>query len=71
MGDMNSLPDDPQIQRLLATPGVTDAIASGMPQPPSHIDWIFTRGLQTVAAGMIDHGASDHPCYWAELEVRD
>jgi endonuclease/exonuclease/phosphatase family metal-dependent hydrolase len=72
MGDMNTLPDDPQLNELLGKPGVVDAVAAGMDvPPPRRIDWILTRGLQTVAAGCEDRGASDHPLYWAELVVAD
>jgi endonuclease/exonuclease/phosphatase family metal-dependent hydrolase len=70
MGDINTLLDDDQLQQLLAVPGVVDAVAAGMPEPPERrIDWILTRGLRTVAAGCQDRGASDHPLYWAELEI--
>jgi endonuclease/exonuclease/phosphatase family metal-dependent hydrolase len=72
LGDMNTLPDDPQLQQLLARPGVTDALAAGMPEPPPRrIDWILTRGLRTIAAGCEDRGASDHPLYWADLDIVD
>jgi endonuclease/exonuclease/phosphatase family metal-dependent hydrolase len=71
-GDMNTLPGDPQLQRLLDTPGVVDAVAAGMTEPPPRrIDWILTRGLRTIAAGCEDRSASDHPLYWADLEIAD
>ncbi len=70
LGDMNTLPDDPQLQQLLGKPGVTDAVAAGMAEPPPRrIDWILSRGLRTIAAGCEDRGASDHPLYWADLEI--
>jgi endonuclease/exonuclease/phosphatase family metal-dependent hydrolase len=72
MGDMNTPPDDPRLVELLGTPGVLDALAqSTTALPPQRIDWILTRGLRTVASGCDDQGASDHPHYWAELEVAD
>ena len=72
MGDLNSLPEDPQLQSLLAAPGVIDALATGNPaMPPRRIDWIMARGLRAVAAECVDHGASDHPLYWVELEFAD
>lgn len=68
MGDLNSEADDPQIARLLSTPGVHDAVAEGLAgEAPRRIDWIFARGLSGVAAGIVDTGASDHPLVWTEL----
>lgn len=70
MGDLNTQPGDEQLERLLAAPGVEDCIAhTAEPAPQSRLDWILVRGLRCARAGMIDRGASDHPCYWAELEV--
>jgi endonuclease/exonuclease/phosphatase family metal-dependent hydrolase len=69
LGDLNSAADDPQIGRLLATPGVSDAVGKilgGKDQP--RVDWIISRGLRCVAAGIRDNDASDHPAVWAELE---
>jgi endonuclease/exonuclease/phosphatase family metal-dependent hydrolase len=72
MGDMNTPPGDPQLKQLLGTSGVADALAATTAAiPPQRIDWILTRGLRTVASGCDDHGASDHPLYWAELEIVD
>ena len=75
LGDMNSKADDPQIRRLLETPGVHDPVGE-LPGPeivekkaPGRIDWIFTRGFRTIDAGIVDKGASDHPLVWAELEL--
>ncbi len=75
MGDLNSDADDPLLRRLLATPGVTDPVgeilATRSPggEEPRRIDWIITRGLNCVDAGMQDDGASDHPVIWVELEL--
>ncbi len=81
LGDLNSDADDPQIRRLLETPGVglpsvghEDAPPNGRVgeilgrEAPRRIDWIFTRGLRCLDAGIRDDGASDHPLIWAELE---
>jgi endonuclease/exonuclease/phosphatase (EEP) superfamily protein YafD len=75
VGDMNSDADDPQIRQLSDTPGVDDPVG-GLLGPeilekdaPRRIDWIFTRGLRCVDAGIRDDGASDHPMIWAELEL--
>ena len=72
MGDMNTQPDDPQMQRLLVAPGVVDAIAaSAAVVPQRRIDWILTRGLRSIAAGTGELGPSDHALYWAELQIVD
>ena len=71
MGDLNSAADDPELQRLLAAPGVRDALAERQIQSPTRIDWILVRGLTVLDAGLVDQGASDHPLAWAELEVDD
>lgn len=70
LGDMNSDASDPEIERLLAAPGVVDPLAKvkGF-QTPRHIDWIFTRGVDVVDAGITPTGPSDHPHVWAELTV--
>lgn len=70
LGDLNSDADDPQIRRLLQTPGVSDAVGEKCPtKTPGRIDWIIVRGLHCVEAGIRDDGASDHPLVWAELEL--
>jgi len=75
LGDMNSKIDDPQIRGLLETPGVHDPVGELLgpkiveEKAPGRIDWIFTRGLCAVDAGIVDKGASDHPLVWAELEL--
>jgi endonuclease/exonuclease/phosphatase family metal-dependent hydrolase len=70
MGDLNSDATDPQIQRLLAMPGVDSPLyqARGS-EAPRTIDWIFTRGLLTLDAGLEASVASDHPRVWARLEL--
>ena len=69
LGDLNSDADDPQIRALLATAGVSDPVAEILgAKAPRRIDWIITRGLRAVDAGLRDNGASDHPLLWAELE---
>lgn len=70
VGDMNSDADDPQIQQLLATPGVADPVGEilGQEAAGDRIDWIFTRGLRCVDAGILENEASDHPMVWAELQ---
>ena len=35
-----------------------------------HIDWIITKGLETVSAELKRTVASDHPLLWAELKLK-
>ena len=70
LGDLNCTQADPELQQLRSRPGVHDPLAEILgDRTPPHIDWILTRGLHTIDAGLIDHGASDHPLIWAEIEV--
>jgi endonuclease/exonuclease/phosphatase family metal-dependent hydrolase len=70
VGDLNSDADDPQIHQLLETPGVTDPVGEILgPRAPRRIDWIITRGLRCLDAGIRDDGASDHPLIWVELDL--
>jgi endonuclease/exonuclease/phosphatase family metal-dependent hydrolase len=72
LGDMNTTADEPPLKRLLSAPGVGDPVAEVLGEKtPRRIDWILTRGLETVDAGLIDAGASDHPCVWAEMRLPD
>lgn len=69
MGDLNSTRDDPLLAELLARPGVVDAVGRmlGESDPTGRIDWIITRGLQPLDAGVVETRVSDHPLVWAEL----
>ena len=70
MGDLNTPSNDEQLQTLLATEEIHDA-AAGIVQPNGRgrIDWIITRGLQTVRAEVRESDASDHPLVSAELRL--
>lgn len=70
LGDMNSDAGDPEVKRLLETPGVVDpfAVLYG-DRFGRHIDWILLRGLEVRSAGMNPPGASDHPCMWADVAL--
>jgi len=74
LGDLNCSASEPPLRQLLDTPGVEDAVGQalrrkGAEDMPGRVDWIITRGLRAVDAGIVDHGASDHPLVWAELEL--
>ncbi|HUY31365.1 MAG TPA: endonuclease/exonuclease/phosphatase family protein [Pirellulales bacterium] len=70
MGDMNTEELETPLAELLASPGVHDPLREVLGDgAPRRIDWILTRGLLTVDAGLRDNGASDHPCVWAEVAL--
>jgi endonuclease/exonuclease/phosphatase family metal-dependent hydrolase len=69
MGDLNTPPDDPQIQALLQDPTIIDAVGRAPKAGKGHIDYILFRGLKYVDSGVVDDGTSDHPFYWADIEV--
>jgi endonuclease/exonuclease/phosphatase family metal-dependent hydrolase len=70
MGDLNHPAADEQIKKLHSAPGVEEAISSILETKPSRVDWIFLKGLKTIDAGEVDFGASDHPAYWAEIQLK-
>ena len=68
LGDLNSEAEEPEIRRLLAAPGVIDAVGQKLgSNAPPRIDFVFVRGLRVLDAGLRDLGASDHPLAWAEV----
>ena len=69
LGDLNTTADEAPLRELLARGDVRDPLREVLADAtPRRIDWILTRGLKTVDAGIVDNGASDHPLIWAELE---
>ena len=71
MGDLNSGIDDPQLASLLSQPGVESVLHAqlGADAPTNNIDWIITRGLESIGATYAETGASDHPVVKAELRL--
>ncbi len=71
IGDLNSNPDDAQLQELLAHPDVVDALHESPPDARGrqHIDWILAKGFRCRSARLIANEASDHPAAEAELEI--
>jgi endonuclease/exonuclease/phosphatase family metal-dependent hydrolase len=69
MGDLNTTVADPLLQRLLEHSGVHSPLHEELAErlPSQTIDWIFTRGLKTVSAKLVENSASDHPLIQAEL----
>ena len=70
MGDLNTTADDPILVKLMEQPDVQSPLHEqlGNRLRSQNIDWIFTRGLQTRMARLIENTASDHPLLEAELE---
>ncbi len=64
MGDLNVEADHPCVQELLAEPGVHNALCTA---PENKRDWIITKGLTAVSAGVQPNNASDHPLVYAVL----
>jgi endonuclease/exonuclease/phosphatase (EEP) superfamily protein YafD len=73
LGDLNEFGSHPEFVRLLATPGVHNALAD-VPRPTvksNPIDWIITRGFRTVRAEWRPTPSSDHPVACAELQFSE
>ncbi len=71
LGDLNTDRHDPMWAALLKEPDIVDVLgnADSTVDDDRRIDWIIARGLEVIDAGVLDRGASDHPCYWAELRL--
>jgi endonuclease/exonuclease/phosphatase family metal-dependent hydrolase len=69
LGDLNTTADDEELRRILKAPDVVDALGEKLPEKKSYIDWILTRGLDIVEAGLTEPGPSDHPHVWALVDV--
>ncbi|HVC99016.1 MAG TPA: endonuclease/exonuclease/phosphatase family protein [Pirellulales bacterium] len=69
MGDMNTQELEAPLARLLTAQGVHDPLREILGETGPRIDWILTRGLRTIDAGIDDGGASDHPRVWAEVSL--
>lgn len=71
MGDLNTVAADPQLETLRKIDGVVSPLHEMLPDGPpvTTIDWMFTRGLRTVSAELIENDASDHPILKAELAL--
>jgi endonuclease/exonuclease/phosphatase family metal-dependent hydrolase len=70
MGDFNTPPDDPIIRRMLASEGVEDPVGQRLPNARDRIDFILTRGVRWIDAGLVETKASDHPMVWVEIEAK-
>lgn len=63
MGDLNSDVRDPVIAALIDDPNIGSPLHDiyGDTLPPKNIDWVFTKGITTVSAELVENDASDHP----------
>lgn len=70
MGDLNTAGKDPLLIDLREHPGVRSPLHEtlGESAVENNIDWIFTRGLRTLSAKLVENNASDHPFLTAEFE---
>ncbi len=67
LADMNTDPQDSTMRQwLTANPGVD--VSEDI---TNKVDWILVKGFRTVDYGTAPSGPSDHPYYWAELELVD
>lgn len=72
MGDLNTRRDDELLQKLFRDDeSITDVLADDryVEIQNKHIDWIITKGFETLSAEMQRTVASDHPLLWAELKL--
>lgn len=70
LGDLNTRRHDPLLAPSLDSGAWTDCLGSILKDDPGNrIDWILARGVKPIDAGLINNGASDHPCAWAELDL--
>ncbi len=69
MGDLNTAATEPLLAALLKDPQVRSPLHEMLLDklPAENIDWIFTRGLETVSAELVENDASDHPVARAVL----
>lgn len=70
MGDLNSTSAQLKLGELIEGQRIQSPLHEqlGARLPSQNIDWIFTRGLKTLSAELVENPASDHPLLRAELE---
>ncbi len=69
LADLNADFKQPDVKSLIESSGVHDCLAETVGRKTGRVDWIFARGLKTVAGGKVDNGASDHALFWVDLEL--
>ncbi|MBX7168379.1 MAG: endonuclease/exonuclease/phosphatase family protein [Pirellulales bacterium] len=69
LGDLNTTRDDPRLATCFGR-GARDALDdAGAGSSERRIDWILLRGLRGTAGGEVREEVSDHPLYWADVEL--
>ena len=73
LGDLNTTPGDPLLTAFLASGQAEDALRGIASEPTAadRVDWILCRGLAVRASGSSPAGPSDHPYYWADVEIKE
>lgn len=73
MGDLNSTAAEPLLIDLRERHDVKSPLHDANTEDSTiqSIDWLFTRGLKTVSAALVENTASDHPFLRAELAPLD
>jgi endonuclease/exonuclease/phosphatase family metal-dependent hydrolase len=73
LGDLNTTPGDPLLTAFLAAGQADDALRgiASAPGAAERVDWILCRGLAVRASGSSPAGPSDHPYYWADVEIQE
>jgi len=73
LADLNTIAAHPLLAAFRQQPGLTDVLSPALhPEVlPSNVDWIFARGLKSIASGQKTNGASDHLIVWANFTLSD
>jgi endonuclease/exonuclease/phosphatase family metal-dependent hydrolase len=73
LGDLNTAPGDTLLSDYLAEDEVVDALqgTDNAQAASDRVDWILCRGVAVHASGTSPAGPSDHPYYWADVEISE
>jgi endonuclease/exonuclease/phosphatase family metal-dependent hydrolase len=73
LGDLNTDPGDTLLSDYLAQDEVVDALqgTDNAQAASDRVDWILCRGVAVHASGTSPAGPSDHPYYWADVEISE
>jgi endonuclease/exonuclease/phosphatase family metal-dependent hydrolase len=73
LGDFNIRPSEFDIESRIRSSKSSDMISliTAENDKPYRVDWILTRGFKLIDGGLNSSELSDHPYYWAEIELLD